>query len=427
MKRIIFAVVLACNVTVASAADWPRFRGPGGSATSDETGLPTTWSAHENVVWRIELPGAGTSSPVAVGDRIWLTCYSGYALSVEEPGDINNLMRHVVCLDRTSGAIVWTKDFKAAQPESEYSGGNNTWHGYASSTPIVHGDRLYVFFGRSGVYCLDARDGRELWHADVGTKTAGWGSANSLVLFEDLLIVNASIESTSLRALDAETGKEVWAIDEVRGARNTPILVDLPGGGTELVFSLPGAPEGWIVGHDPRTGKELWRAGGIPDTYVCASVVAHAGIVYAIGGRKNTALAVRAGGRGDVTETHRLWRTSKGANVASPVYHNGHLYWVHERKGAVYCLDAATGDLVYEERLEPRPGIVYSSLTEADGKLYAVSQHSGTFVVAASPKFQFLAHNVFDDDDSRTNACLAVSRGQLLLRNDRYLYCIGSK
>ncbi len=430
MRRALDFVVIVISL-VASAADWPRFRGPSGVATSDETGLPVTWSDTENVAWKIELPGPGTSSPIVEGDRIYLTCYSGYGLDAEEPGDRDKLVRHVVCLDRSGGGavsgggIVWTKDFQAAQPESEYSGGNNTWHGYASSTPVVRGNCLYVFFGRSGVYCLDASDGRELWHADVGEKTAGWGSANSLALFENVLIVNSSIESTTIRGLDAGTGKQLWVIDDVKGARNTPILVDLPSGETEMVYSHPGDPEGSIVGCDPRTGKELWRCRGIPDTYCCPSPVANNGIVYVIGGRKNTALAVRAGGRGDVTETHQLWRTNKGANVASPAYWKGHLYWVHERKGTVFCLDATNGELVYEERLEPRPGIVYSSVTIADDKIYAVSQHNGTFVMAASPKFALLAHNVFADDDSRSNACLAVSRGQLLLRNDRRLYCIG--
>ena len=100
-----------------------------------------------------------------------------------------------------------------ALPESEYSGGNNTWHGYASSTPATDGTRLYVFFGRSGVYCLDLKDGAEVWHADVGSKTTGWGSGNSVVLFENLVIVNASIESTAMYALDKDTGKEVWKVE----------------------------------------------------------------------------------------------------------------------------------------------------------------------------------------------------------------------
>ncbi len=164
----------------------------------------------------------------------------------------------------------------------------------------------------------------------------------------------------------------------------------LANGSSELVVSVAGRPEGRIVGFDPKTGNELWRSRGIPDGYVCPSVVAHDGVVYAIGGRRNTALAVRAGGRGDVSDSHILWTTNKGSNVSSPVYYEGHLYWVHENQGLAYCLDAKTGETVYAERLAPRPGLVYSSITAADGKLYAVSQHNGAYVLAAKPQFELL-------------------------------------
>lgn len=419
-------VALAC-LPCLLAADWAQFRGPAGLGTSSETGLPAEWSTSKNVVWKTALPGAGTSSPVVVGDRVYLTSYSGYGLSVDEPGDMNKLMRHVVCVDRASGKIVWSKDFKPSLPESEYSGGNNTWHGYASSTPVADDGNLYVFFGRSGVYCLKLADGSEVWHADVGDKTNGWGSGNSPVLFENLLIVNAAVESDQMVALDKQTGKQAWSVRVGKGARNTPNVVQAPGGKTELVVSLPGDPQGKILGLDPKTGEELWSCRGIRDGgYVCPSVIAHDGVVYAIGGRKNTAVAVRAGGRGDVSETHLLWTVSKGSNVASPSYHDGRIYWLHEKQGTVICLDAKTGDLVFEERVDPRPGIVYSSVTIADGKIYATSQHDGTFVFEAGSAFKQLAHNSFDDDH-RANACLAVDRGQLLLRDDANLYCIGTK
>jgi outer membrane protein assembly factor BamB len=421
-----FPLLLLTIPLFASGADWTRFRGPDGLATSQDTGLPVRWSAKENVAWRTELPGPGTSSPITLGDRIFLTCYSGYALDASDPGDVNKLQRHVLCLDRTNGAIRWQKEFQPTVEESKYSGGNNTWHGYSSSTPATDGQRLYVFFGGSGVYCLDLA-GNQLWHADVGSKTAGWGSGNSPLLYKGLLIVNASIESNSLRALDKMTGKEVWRVDDISGSRNTPILVDVPGGATELVLSLPGDP-GAIVGYDPNSGEKLWSCKGIPDKgYVCPSVVAHNGVVYAIGGRKNTALAVKAGGRGEVSNSHLLWEVGKGSNVSSPAYHDGYLYWIHEKQGVAYCLDAATGKVMYETRLEPRPGVTYSSVTIADGKIYAVSQHDGAYVLAAKPEFELLAHNEFADDESRANACVVVSSGQLLLRNDRYIYCLGKK
>ncbi len=209
-------LVLVLTFSLAGhAADWSRFRGPQGSGTSDERGLPQTWSATENIVWRAELPGPGTSSPVVVGDRVYLTSYSGYGLDAGNPGNKSELMRHVVALDRATGSLRWKKEFLPLVTESTYSPGNDSRHGYASSTPASDGRRLYVFFGASGVYCLDLADGSQVWHANVGSKTAGWGSGNSPVLFEDLVIVNASVESDALVALNKQTGEEVCARGEL--------------------------------------------------------------------------------------------------------------------------------------------------------------------------------------------------------------------
>lgn len=412
------------------AADWTQFRGPGGSGVSSDTGLPVKWSLTENLVWRTPLPGPGTSSPIVWKDRVYLTCYTGYGLSQDEPGDMDKLVRHVVCVDRKTGKILWKKTYKSEGRESRYQG-NGARHGYSSSTPTTDGKHLYVFFGKAGVFCMNLDDGSEVWHASVGDRTAGWGSSNSTILYNDLLIVNASVESNSLVALDQKTGKEVWKVPGIRSSWSTPIIVKLPDGKDELVLSAPRGRRGrrggksGIIGFDPSTGKELWRCEGIPDGYVCPSVVAHDGVVYAIGGRKNTALAVKAGGRGDVTETHRLWTIPNGSKVSSPVYQNGRLYWVHSEQGTAYCVDAKTGKTIYRSRLTPRPGLVYSSVIVADGKIYCVSQEKGTYVLAAGPKFELLAHNTFADDDSRANASPAVSNGQLLLRSDKYLYCIG--
>jgi outer membrane protein assembly factor BamB len=241
------------------------------------------------------------------------------------------------------------------------------------------------------------------------------------VLYKELLLVNASVESGAVVALDKMTGKEVWRAPGISSAWNTPVLVKLPSGEVELVVSVPDR----LVGLNPDTGKELWRAEGV-HRYCCPSVVDHEGVVYAIGGG-STSLAVRAGGRGDVTKTHTVWRQGKGSNVSSPVYHDGYLYWASDHGGVVNCQEAATGKLVYQKRLDPPCAIIYASALLADGKLCYVSQVNGTYVVAASPEYKLLAHNVFEDDKSRTNASPAVSDGQLLLRSDKYLYCIGKR
>jgi outer membrane protein assembly factor BamB len=405
----------------AGAADWLGFRGPGGLGIAPDHELPVTWGPNANIAWKAELPGAGSSSPIVVGDKVFLTCYTGYGLDADNPGDVSSLTRHVLCLDRATGKVLWQREVAALQPESRYQGSFITKHGYASSTPASDGQHVFVFFGKSGVVAFDL-DGRQLWQTSVGTGTHGWGSGTSPVLYKDLVIVNASVESRSLVALRKTDGKVAWTAPGMNASWNTPLLVDVPGGRTELVVSV----QGKLLAYNPATGASLWSCEGIKD-YVCPSVVAHEGVVYAIGGRNKPGLAVRAGGTGDVTRTHVLWRLSRGSNVSSPVYHDGHLYWAHEGQGTVYCADAKKGTIVYAERLNPTPGLIYASPVVADGKIYYVSRDKGTYVLDAQPQFKLLAHNTLDADAGIFNAGVVVSNGQLLLRSDRYLYCIGKK
>jgi outer membrane protein assembly factor BamB len=332
---------------------------------------------------------------------------------------MDQLIRYLLCLDRGTGAILWTKDFKPLLPESKYVKGNDSEHGYSSSTPTSDGQHLYVFFGKSGVYCLDL-DGNEIWHADVGKGLSGWGSSNSPVLYQDLVIINASVESNSLVALDKKTGKEVWRTKGIGASWNTPVIVEVPGGASEAVLSESKA----VLGFDPATGKEVWRVGGFGG-YVCPSVVAHKGVVYVVrtGSKDGGALAIKAGGRGEVSDSHVLWRVNGSTVVSSPVYYEGRLYWAD---GNATCLDAATGKEVFRGRLSGNPRF-YASAIAADGKIYFVSRLTGTNVIAAGPPFKELAHNKFEDDNSRTNATPIVSEGCLLLRTDRYLYCLGKK
>ena len=409
--------LMAVLSTAAFGGDWTQFRGPGGLGISDDKGTPTKWSSTDNIAWKVDLPGPGSSSPIVVGNRAYLTCYSGYGLEASK-GDQKELVRHLFCFDRGTGKVLWSKPFEPKLPEHQYQG-EGSYHGYAASTPISDGERLYVFFGKSGVFCLDL-DGNQLWQASVGEGTHGWGSGCSPVLFDKLLLVNASVESGSLVGFDKLTGKEMWRAGGVRSAWNTPLLVDVKSR-REVVVST----EGRLLSFDPNDGKPLWNADGV-HRYVCPSVVAHGDVVFAIGGG-HTSLAVRAGGSGDVTESHGVWRQKKGSNVGSPIYLDGHLYWANDGGGIVCCQNAMTGEFVYEKRLEPNAGIIWSSGVLADGKLYYMSQRNGTYVVAAKPEYELLAHNTFADDDSRTNASPAVHNGQLLLRTDRALYCIGKK
>jgi len=401
-------ITLLMLAAAANAGEWPQFRGPGGLGVSDETNLPVAWSDTENMLWKTELPGFGAASPITLGDRLYLTCYSGYG--TESGQKMVDLTLHVVCVNRSDGSIAWDTRVKPKLPESE----RVRDHGYAGPTPATDGDHLYVFFGKTGVMKFDL-NGNQIWQTDVGSKTHGWGCGTSPVLYRNLVIVNASVESGSLVAIDKNSGTEVWRAAGMDDSWNTPHLVQLANGRQELVVSV----KDYILGFDPATGSELWRCDGIPD-YVCPSVVSKDGIVYAIGGRQSRAIAVRAGGRGDVTDSHKLWEAKAGANVSSPIIHDGHLYWVSDRNKVAYCLRLSDGEVLYSERF---PGQPYASAAAGDGKVYIVTRYDGTYVLAATPEMTRLAHNQLEDN-STFNASPVISNGQILLRSDRYLYCV---
>lgn len=410
----------AASGSSASARDWPQFRGPSGTGASTEKGLPTTWSATENIAWKTDLPGAGTSAPIIVGDRIFVTCYSGYNVPGQAPGSQEDLKRHVVCLNRKDGKLLWDKSVESKLPEQ---GRIRDSHGYASSTPASDGERVYAFFGKSGVVAMDF-DGKQLWHADVGDGLNGWGSAASVVLHDNLVFINASVESGSLYALDKKTGKEVWKVRGIKESWNTPVLVQTPEGKTELVVAIFGK----VLGFEPSSGEELWSCATDIPWYMVPTMVADKGIVYCLGGRPGYGLAVKSGGRGDVTSSHRLWTSKKGSNVSSPVYHDGHLYWFHDNLEIAYCANAKTGEIEYEQRVS-RLGGVYASPLIADGKIYQIARYDGrVYVVAAKPSgYEQLAVNDIGAERGEFNTGLVAAEGKLYLRTNRQLYCIGKE
>lgn len=425
------AVAVTFSLYIATAGycdDWPRFRGPDGLATSGEKGLPLTWSDTENITWKTELPGPGSSSPIVAANRVFLTCYSGYGVDRASPGDQQKLTRNLVCINLADGRILWQRSVPAVLPEDRY-GGMLADHGYASHTAVSDGKRVFVFFGKSGVLAFDL-DGNPLWKTDVGSGLAmmGFGSGASLALYKNLVIVNANAESRSIIALDAATGTQVWKTDaqDYAGSWSTPVVIKA-GGRDELVINMPDE----IWGLDPRDGGLLWYAPvrGTSNT----TVVSKDGVIYALGGGPggSAAISIRAGGKGDASK-NVVWKKTIGSYVPSPVVVGDYLYWVDD-KGIAYCLKADSGDQVYRERL---PGLaggggrgmsspVYASLIAADGKLYAVSRHNGVYVLAQGPKFEVLAHNVFESDASDFNASPAIVQGHLLLRSNQALYCVG--
>lgn len=403
----------------ASSRDWPQFRGNGALGTSDAKGAPLTWSDEKGIVWKVALPGPGASSPITLGDKIYLTSFTGFATSSREPGDMANLKRHLLCLSLADGKILWNTATPAELPEQDRIREN---HGYASSTPVADAERIYTFYGKSGAFAFD-HSGKQLWQTKVGEKLNGWGSANSPVLFKDFLLVNASIESESLVALDKKTGKEMWRANVGPESWHAPALLTAPDGSTEVVI----AKNGRVVGFNADTGAALWNLKTSIPWYMCPTPVVQDGIAYVIGGRTpNGALAIRAGGRGDVTTSHVVWKAGKGSNVPSPILHDGHLYFAHENLGIIYCLNAKTGEVVYEERLEPSPGQIYASPVLADGKIYFTARGGRTVVVAAKPKFERLADNILEANRGTFNSSPAITGNRILLRSNKFLYLIGA-
>ncbi len=385
--------------------DWKNFRGPGGQGLSSETNLPTKWNDEDNLNWKTQLPGAGSSSPIALGDKLYVTCYSGYGIQGSE-GSLDDLKLHLVCVNSKDGKVEWNTKIDSRQPESK----RVRDHGYAAATPATDGKHIYVFFGITGVVKFDLA-GNKIWQTPVGDQTHGWGCGTSPVLYKNLVIVNASVESKSVVALDKETGKEKWRVKSMNASWSTPHLVDV-GDKQELVVNSKNE----ILAYDPATGKNLWRCEGIPD-YVCPSIVSHKEVVYVLGGRSSMTVAVKAGGKGDVKE---LWRARVGANVTSPVVFEDHLYWVSDRNKVAYCLRLSDGKVVFQERVDAQP---YASAVIADGKIYVVTRSGGTIGLAAKPKFEKLAHNKLADR-AQFNASPIVSAGKLYLRSDQNLYCI---
>jgi len=292
-------------------------------------------------------------------------------------------------------------------------------HGYASGTPAVDDSGIYVFYGTTGAAAYN-HDGTQRWLVNCGTKHHVFGTANSPVIYNDLVIVNASVESGDLIALDKKSGAEVWRTGGMQESWNTPVLVTTAQGNVELAVNTKGK----VYGIDPDSGEIVWSCEGIND-YICPSIIAEGDVLYAIGGRQNTALAIRSGGKGDVTDSHLLWRIREGSNVCSPVYVDGKLYWTSEQKGIAHCVDAQTGKSIYKQRMNPSPNLLYASPLAADGKIYYISREMGTYVISSGDQYELLAHNTIADDDSIFNGSPVASEGCLLIRSNKFLYCVG--
>ncbi len=422
--------LIAVSSLIGQAEDWPRFRGPAGNGVSESDGVPSSWSPSANLAWKTELPGPGASSPIIVGGKAFVTCYSGYGLSQESPGEIENLVRHLVCIDMATGKKLWQQDVKVMLPEDPYSGIGVTAHGYASHTPVSDGTNVYAFFGKSGVHAFDL-EGNKLWEAQVGKESdpPKWGSSSSPIVYNDTVIVTASAESQAIVGLDKKTGKELWR-QEAEGLDNmwgTPTLVKIDDDRTDLVMCV--AKEMW--GLDPNSGKMRWYADA-PSEQAYASVVQDGKRVFAVNGRGGGSIALDAGGSGDISKTNTVWTGRDTGSFASPVRYKNKLY--SATRGIVSVIDAETGERVEQVRLKGvqqtggRFGSLdYPSPIVVGDRLFYLNGSGQMFVFDLSGELKQVALNRVTPEKEVFWGTPAVSDDKLVMRSAKYLYCIADK
>ena len=415
--KLLFALAFAyLSGTTTFAENWPQWRGPLLNGISTEKNLPTRWSAEENVTWKLAMPSWTGATPVIWGERIFL--------NVAQENDL-----YLWCVDRTKGETMWKK----------LLGGGNTKmrkQNMSSPSPVTDGRSVWVMTGTGVLKAFDF-NGNEQWARDVqkdyGHFGLNWGYASSPLLYEDALFVQVlhgmkTDEPSYVMRIDKKTGKTVWkverataAITESPDSYTTPALLRY-GGTTEIVITGGDC----VTGHDPASGKELWRANGLnPENHpfyrIVASPVVFEGVVYAPT-RVKPLLAIKSGGRGDVTKSHKLWEFANGPDVPTPVT-DGKYFYIADDRGVMFCLDAKTGQAIWgPQRI--KSGTYSSSPVLADGKIYITNEDGLTTVVKAGPKFEVLAENNLND---YTLSSPAISDGQIFMRTALYLYCIGKR
>jgi len=419
MKTRIFVLSAAVFLlfTVAHAENWPQWRGPNANGISNEKNLPSRWTPDENVTWKLALPSWSGSTPIIWGDRIFL--------NVAEP-DANIFLW---CVDRTSGKMLWKKLLSGGDVKMRKQN-------MSSPSPVTDGKAVYIMTGTGILKGFDFA-GKELWTRDVqkdyGQFGLNWGYASSPLLFEDSLYVQVlhgmrTDDPSYVLRIDKKSGKTLWKVERATAAiRESPDAYTTPallryGKTTEIVVTGGDC----VTGHDPATGKELWRANGLnpdnnPSYRIVASPIVFNDIIYAPT-RVRPLLALRAGGRGDISTSHLLWSTVNGPDVPTPVTDGKYFYIVNDR-GIIWCLDARTGAEIYgQQRI--KPGTYSGSPVLADEKIYVTSEEGLTTVIKAGPKFEVVAENPLND------YCLsspAISDGQIFIRTAATLFCIGKK
>jgi outer membrane protein assembly factor BamB len=420
MRGLGTGIVAVAAAATLSAENWPQWRGPALNGVSAEKGLPLKWNEHENIAWKLPMPGRSGSTPIIWGENIFLNVGTA-----DGSGDLE-----LWALDRNSGRTLW---------KGHIAGGNHIERkqNMSSPSPVTDGQTVWVMTGVGMLKAFDFK-GKELWARDIqkdyGRFGLNWGYASSPLLHEGQLYVQVlhgmkTDDPSYVMKIDGKSGKTVWkvnrptrAIQESPDSYTTPALLRY-GKATEIVITGGDV----VTGHDPGDGKELWRMDGLnpqnnPFNRIIASPLVVGDIVIAPT-RERPMLAIKAGGRGDITATHRLWSFNNGPDVPTPVSDGTLLYSVTDR-GVAYALDVQSGKVVYgPERL--KPDSYSASPVLAEGKIYVTSENEGlTSVYRAGPKFELLAENPLHD---YTLSSPAVSEGQIFIRTTGHLWAIGQR
>jgi outer membrane protein assembly factor BamB len=412
-RRSWLAVLLVLSISgAAAAADWPRFRGPNGAGTAPDKDVPVKWN-NDNVLWKTAIPGVGHSSPIVCRGRVFLQ-------SASEDGK----ERWLIGLDSATGEILWKT------PSSGRGARKHPLNSLASSTPATDGQRVYaVSWDGKDIHlgAFDFKDGKPIWEKNFGSFKSQHGVGHSPMLIDGkVILANDQDGSSHLLALEARSGDKVWDVERkpFRSCYSTPLIHLRPDGGKELIV----ASTAGITAYNPADGKVnwwyTWSFNGMPLRTVGSPVLTKDLVVATSGdgsGARDT-IAVKLGGRGDVTADNLAWENRKNypfSYVPCLLAHGDHIFSVHD-KGVASCHLASSGEEVWSERLDAA-GVTASPIV-VDGKIYAIANNGSVYVYEAAAEFKLLAKNALGEHVSSTPA---VADNRMFIRGDKHLFCIG--
>ncbi len=401
--------LLLVTPTFAAGENWPQFRGPHGDGHAEATDLPTTWSETEHIAWKTPIHGRGWSSPVVWGQQIWLTT------ATEDGHEL-----YVLCIDFPTGKILRDiKLFDVAEPQEIH-----LTNSHASPTPVIEEGRVYVHFGSYGTACLDTHSGQVVWQRRDFPCNHWRGPGSSPILFEDLLIVHFDgYDYQYVVALDKQTGRTRWKVDrdidyqtddgDFKKAFCTPTIIDVDG---QLQLISPAARA--AIAYNPRSGEEIWRIRYPNHSATARPLFGHGLLFINSGFSKAQLYAVRPQGRGDITETNIVWQEDRSIGSKPSHLLIDDLLYVVQDGGAATCLEALTGQRVWQKRLG---GNFSASPVFGDGYMYFMNEEGVTSVMKPGREFQLVATNQLDDG---CMASPAIVDNSLLLRTKSHLYRI---